>query len=59
MSAIRHVRLRAGAAPVLARMSGGEMDLARLQREFMDGLFARLARGEADADASDTVEEGR
>jgi TetR/AcrR family transcriptional regulator len=47
------------AAPVLARMSGGEIDLARLQREFMDGLFARLARGEADADASDTAEEGR
>ncbi|ACK53912.1 TetR/AcrR family transcriptional regulator [Thauera aminoaromatica] len=47
------------AAPVLVRMSGGEIDLARLQREFMDGLFARLARGEADADASDTAEEGR
>ena len=47
------------AAPVLARMSGGEMDLARLQREFMDGLFARLARGGADADASDAAEERR
>ena len=47
------------AAPVLARMSGGEMDLARLQREFMDDLFARLARGGADADASDAAEERR
>ena len=27
----------------------GQVDLARLQREFMDGLFARLARGDADA----------
>ena len=36
------------AAPVLARMSGGEIDLARLQREFMDGLFALLARGGGD-----------
>ena len=40
------------AAPVLARMSGGEIDLARLQREFMDGLFARLARGGADGEAA-------
>jgi len=33
-------------------MSGGEIDLARLQREFMDGLFARLARGGADGEAA-------
>ncbi|NMG53706.1 TetR/AcrR family transcriptional regulator [Aromatoleum aromaticum] len=29
-------------APLLARLSGGEVDLDRLRSEFMDGLFARL-----------------
>lgn len=31
-------------APLLARVSGGEVDLERLRSEFMDGLFARLAQ---------------
>jgi AcrR family transcriptional regulator len=31
-------------APLLARLSGGEIDLDRLRSEFMDGLFARLVR---------------
>ncbi len=44
------------AAPVLARMSGGEIDLARLQREFGDGLFARLTRGRADAEGDEAGE---